>query len=163
MRAHQVFAAMSDEQAERMLGLLKEQSPAVYTQSVAAAASAFKARPRFLLQQPDDKRARMVRRALSRVAAAPLAEEVLASYFLDARKELLVEWLDAAGVAHEDGSLEDDRPAPPDAKALGAALEKFRAAGGDDAEERELLLRAFAAQSAIDWPDLEARLSARDA
>ncbi len=39
---------------------------------------------------------------------------------------------------------------------LEKAMEKFRQ--GEDAERRELLLRAFAGQSAIDWPELEALL-----
>ena len=39
-------------------------------------------------------------------------------------------------------------------KELEKAIERFLE--GDQVEDRELLLRAFAAQSAIDWPDLAA-------
>ena len=39
---------------------------------------------------------------------------------------------------------------------LEEAVEAFRA--GEDPEEREILLQAFAAQSAIDWPELEGLL-----
>ena len=161
MRAYQVFAGMAPEQAERVLGALKERVPAVYTQAVAAASAALKARPRFLLSQPDDKRAHLVRRALSRVQANALAEEVLAAYFLEARRELLVEWLDAAGVAHDEGTLEAD-PVPPPPEKLHEALVGFRRAEGEEAADRELLLRAFAAQSAVDWPDLDAELGGPD-
>ena len=155
MRAYQIFAGMNPDHAVRVLDTLRESSPAVYTHAVAAASAAFKARPRFLMSQAPDRRAQMMRRALARVAASDLAEEVLAAYFLEARKELLVEWLDAVGVEHEDGALTGERPEAPPRKKLEEAVDGFLAA--DDEPDRELLLRAFAAQSAIEWPDLEAR------
>lgn len=162
MRAHQVFAAMSPEEATRVLDALLERAPGVYTQSLAAASVAFKARPQFLMKQPPAKRAAMVRRALARVAANDLAEEVLANYFLDVRKELLVEWLDAVGVEHEEGVLQGDMPPSPPEETLRKAVEVFLR-GGKDAEgeeglDRALLLRAFAAQRAVDWPALESLL-----
>jgi hypothetical protein len=112
------------------------------------------------MRQPHAKRAELVRRALARVAASAVAEELLAVYFLDCRKELLVEWLDAVGLEHEDGTLKADAPPCPEAGKLAKAVERFRGAasqGGDpgDRAERELLLRAFAAQTAVDWPALE--------
>lgn len=156
MRAYQVFAEMSPERAAEVLNALHEGSPAVYTQAVAAASAALKARPRFLMKQPPDKRAHLVRRALSRVAANELAEEVLAAYFLESRRELLVEWLDAAGVEHEEGTLKAEPPEPAP-ETLAKAVDAFLA--GEGRADRELLLRAFAAQGAVDWPALEARLS----
>ncbi|MDP6540582.1 MAG: hypothetical protein QF410_13655 [Planctomycetota bacterium] len=153
---------MTPERAVSLMAQLEEASPAVYNQAVAAASAVMKARPKFILKLPAAKRAQMVRRALARVAATPLAEEVLASYFLEVRKALLVEWLDQLGLEHDEGALKTDRPeCPPEAdveKAVGA----FRAAGGDDRDDRELLLAAFAAQSAIDWPSLEAQLEPGD-
>jgi hypothetical protein len=154
MRAYQVFAAMEAERAVDLLNTLRETSPAVYTQAVAAASAALKARPRFLMKQPPDKRAQLVRRALARVAASDLAEEVLAAYFLGARKELLIEWLDAVGVEHEEGALKVEEPECPPRDKLDTAVSDFLS--GENTPDRELLLRAFAAQSAIDWPDLEA-------
>jgi hypothetical protein len=156
VRAFHVFARMRPERAREVLSALREKAPGVYTQAVAAASAAMRARPRFLVAQPEDKRAELVRRTLSRVAAAELAEEVLAAYFLEVRRDLLVEWLDAVGVAHEEGTLKGADPPPPPKEKLEAALSAFLA--GSDRADRELLLEAFAAQSAVDWPDLEAAL-----
>ena len=94
-----------------------------------------------------------MRQALSRVATNPVAEEVLAAYFLQVRKPLLIEWLDALGLEHEEGSLKADAPPEPERVALEKAVRAFRKA--DDDAERELLLQAFAAQTAIEWPALE--------
>jgi hypothetical protein len=157
MRSFQVFAAMSPEEAEAFFGRIKESSPAIFAQSVHAASAALKSRPAFLMKQPFPKQAAAVRRALARVASNPLADETLALYFLECRKELLTEWLDAAGVEHEDGALQDDSPPEPEADSVRQAVEKFR--GVDEDPDRLLLLRAFAAQSAVEWPHLESLIA----
>ncbi len=154
MRPHQVFGQMTPEHAAQVMAVLAEKSPGVYTQAVAATGMAMNARPKFLLRQPAEKRANMIRRALSRVRANDLAEEVLAAYFLDARRELLTEWLDSVGLKHEKGILQEEDPPPPAKEQLEQATESFLK--GAETEDRKLLLRAFAAQSAIDWPDLTA-------
>jgi hypothetical protein len=136
--------------------VLSKEAPAMFRQAVDAAAASIKARPVYLRRQPFEKRAAAVRRSLARILANPVADEVLAVYFLECRKELLLEWLDLAGLKHEDGTLEDESPDQPAEGDLKAAVEKYRAA--DDDPDRELLLRAFAAQSAVEWPALDAHL-----
>ena len=160
MRSYQVFASMSNDEAVRLLRALAEQSPGAFANAVAVAAVALKARPVYLQKQPFERRAEHVRRALARVAANPMASEILAAYFLECRKPLLVEWLDTVGLAHEDGMLSADAPAQPKSKELAKAIDTFLAAGDD--VDRPLLLRAFAAQDAIEWPDLETRLAGPD-
>jgi len=156
MRSFQVFAAMTPERATELIASLKEKSPGMFAQALAAAAAAMRARPVYIARQPIEKQAAAIRRALARVSASPVAEELLAVYFLECRKELLVEWLDALGIAHDEGSLTEDEPAQPSKKKLHDAAKGFRAT--DDDPDRELLLAAFAAQSAIDWPELDALL-----
>jgi len=156
MRAYQVFATLEPERAEALFRGLQKKSPEMFTNAVAAASGALKSRPGYLLKQPFPKRVQAVRRALSRVASNTIAEEIFAVYFLEVKQELLVEWLDGVGLEHDEGSLEDDHPEEPEKDQLEAAVKAFRAV--DDDLDRELLLRAFAAQSAIDWPALEALL-----
>jgi len=156
MKPYQVFSRMTPERAAEVFGRLSEETPAVYTQAVAAASRVMKARPRFLMKQPKERRANLLRQALSRVAANELAEEVLAAYFLQSRKPLLLEWLDAVGVEHDEGVLREDAPPAPPREQLEAAVAQFRE--GDQAADRELLLQSFSSQSAVDWPDLRALL-----
>ncbi|NNL65721.1 MAG: hypothetical protein HKP30_05725 [Myxococcales bacterium] len=154
MRAYQVFAAMAPELAERLLETLSDKAPGITAQAIAVAAATMNARPQYMRKQPFAKRAAAVRRGLARVKSNDMAEEVLAVYFLECRKELLEEWLGILGLEHEDGILKDDEPPKPSEADLKAAVDKFRS-GGDDAD-RELLLQAFAAQVSIDWPELDA-------
>jgi hypothetical protein len=157
IRAYQIFAAMSPEDSESLLREVAEKSPGSFTQAVYAAAAAFKSRPQFLAKQPFAKRASMVRRALARVSTNPVAEELLAIYFLECKNEVLVEWLDALGIEHEEGSLKEESPAEPPTAKLQEVVKDFRGDGGSF--ERELLLKAFAAQDAIDWPSLDELIS----
>ena len=156
MKPHQVFARMSPARAFEMLTKVQEKLPGVYTQAVGAACVTLKARPQFLMKQSKEKRAHYVRQALARFAAAQIAEEVLAAYFLEVRRDLLTEWLDALGIEHENGILKNDNPAQPTRGEIEAAVAKFRS--GEGADDRQLLLEAFAAQSAVEWPALDALL-----
>jgi hypothetical protein len=159
MRAHEVFAWMGADGSRRLIQELQAEKAGGAALALGAAAEAFRLRPQFLRRQPVEKQAEWVRRALSRPSSVAAAEEVLAEYFLSARRPLLVELLDAFGVKHEEGELKDQSPECPESKKLRAAVKSFRK--GEDPEVRELLLRAFAAQSAIDWPPLEELLGGK--
>jgi hypothetical protein len=159
VKAYQVFARMPPERAQALLEALREGAPAVHAQALAAASAFLRARPQFVQKQRPERRAQLVRQALSRVATSIVAEEVLAAYFLHVKKALLVEWLDALGLEHEEGALKADAPPEPERGLLEKAVSAFRKP--DDAADRELLLQAFAAQSAIAWPTLESLISPR--
>ena len=160
MKAYQVFARMTPERARVLLDGLRKEAPGVYTQALGAASVWLRARPQFVLKQPAEKRARLVRQALSRVATNIIAEEVLAAYFLQVKKTLLVEWLDAVGLEHEEGSLKTDAPPEPVRGVLEKAVASFEKP--EDAADRALLLQAFAAQTAIEWPTLEELIARAD-
>ncbi len=153
MRSNEIFAAMSGGEALSFLEEMRESAPDVAKLALAAAAEAFRLRPEFLKRQPRPRQAEWMRRALGRTVGARLAEEVLATYFLEHEKDLLIELLDTLGVPHEEGRLEQENPPPPGDAALAKGVEKFKS--GTDAEKRLFLLRSFAAQSAIDWPALD--------
>ena len=92
------------------------------------------------------------------MASNGVAEEILAVYFLECHRPLLVEWLDAVGLAHEDGILKDEMPAQPDEEKLREAAERYLS--GEEPETRRLCLCAFSAQEPIEWPVLDAILAA---
>ena len=154
MRSNEIFAAMSSEEALGFLDQMRSEAPEVARIALAAAAEAFRLRPEFLKRQPRPRQAEWMRRALGRTIGAPLAEEVLATYFLEKERDLLVELLDALGVPHDEGRLSHGEQTCPEPKALDKAVQKFL--GGDRKDKRRLLLHAFAAQASIEWPDLEA-------
>lgn len=156
MRSNQIFSRMSKEQAAAFLDDLKQEARPVANLALNAACQAFKLRPEFLRRQPKAKQAEWMRRALGRNVAAALAEELLATYFLEHQLPLLTELLDSLGVPHEEGQLETPEPECPPEDKLREVVESFRK--GEHPRRRELLLRAFAAQSGVSWPPLETLL-----
>ncbi|HIG00999.1 MAG TPA: hypothetical protein EYQ66_06790 [Myxococcales bacterium] len=158
MRPHEVFASMPSEHTTAFFTTLAQDCPGLFTQAVQAASVATKSRPQYLLRQPLDKRAAALRRVLARVASGPMAEEILASYFVDCRKEVLVAWLDRVGLKHEEGILKEESPESPAEAKLAEHVKAFLAEKDDP--DRGLLLSAFGAQSAIDWPTLDALVQA---
>jgi hypothetical protein len=161
MRSNEIFSRMSSESALAFLEEIHKEAPKVEELALSAAAGAFRLRPVFLRRQPRKRQSEWMRQALARASLCAVAEEVLAQYFLEYHAALLGEWLDALGLPHENGVLTGDTPVCPDEAKLAAAVAAFRK--GEDRERRELLLRAFAAQSAIDWPALEKLLESAEA
>ena len=157
MRSNEIFSRMSPEAALAFLEEVHREAPKVEEIALSAAASAFRLRPMFLRRQQRKRQSEWMRQALSRNAFAAVAEEVLAEYFLEYHNDLLAELLDGLGLEHEKGVLKSEgAPVCPDKSKLEAAVSAFRK--GENAQRRDLLLRAFAAQTAIDWPELEALL-----
>jgi hypothetical protein len=160
MRPYEIFREMPAEHAVKFCGALADSAPNAYRQCLALASAAIRARPVFLRRRPLERQAEAVRRALARVASNEVAEEMLAVFFLECRRELLVSWLDAVGVAHENGVLQDDTVAEPQSDQLREAVAKFLEVEEEaDRYERRLLLLTFAAQSSIEWPTLDALLA----
>jgi len=157
MRCFEVFAAMPQEQARQVLREIREKAPAGFQQALMLACGVMRSRPVYMRGLPLEKQADAVRQALARVASNIVAEEMLAIYFLECRRPLLVEWLDAVGLPHEEGVLKDERPAQPDAAKLGEAAASFLT--GEEPEIRRLLLLSFSAQGPIEWPALDALLA----
>jgi hypothetical protein len=157
MRSNEIFSRMSPESALAFLEEVHREAPKVEEIALSAAAGAFRLRPLFLRKQPRKRQSEWMRQALARTAFAAVAEEVLAEYFLEYHNGLLGELLDGLGLEHEKGVLKGEgAPVCPDKAKLEEAVATFRK--GDQRERREMLLRAFAAQSAVSWPELEVLL-----
>lgn len=157
MRPHQIIAGMDQEQFDGIMGAIAEESPEAVKSTTVAAAQILRFRPKFLLKQPLPKRLKSIRGAMSRMTANDLAEEILAVYFLKCRLPLLTAWLDAMELEHEEGILTQDEVPCPEKDVLEAKVAEFRGQGASDGSEadRDLMLRVFGAQAAIDWPTLD--------
>lgn len=154
MRPHQIISSLDAEGFDRVMDALHAESPEVTQSTTIAAAQVLKFRPKFLLKQKPAKRRASIKSAMSRSTANSLAEELLAVYFLKCRLPLLEEWLDLMELEHEEGILTQDEVPCPDAAELEKKVETFRA--GDEPGDRDLLLKVFSGQSAIEWPTLDA-------
>ncbi len=78
-------------------------------------AKALNFRPQAIKKLPMAQRAKRARSILERTSNRELAYELFGSYLLSKTKGLVTDFLDATGVAHKDGmidDIEDSRPRP---------------------------------------------------
>jgi hypothetical protein len=145
---------MTPEEAHAFFQGMRDEVKPLYKQAEVVAAAVLRVRPVFLGKQPFPKRADMIRKALAMKQNDEAAGELLASYFVEKHAEELGELLDLLKIEHENGTLKGESPPEPDAKLLKSAVERFRK--GENAPMRSVILKAFAAQPAIEWPKLDA-------
>ena len=151
-----VFRSMSDEEVQHLVGEMRDHLRPLYKQLEGHAAATMRLRPVFLGKQPFEKRCQLIRKAFSLKMNAEPAGEILPAFFMERYPKDVVELLDALGVKHDEGVLKEDAPKAPTKAKLTKAVEAFRK--GENPIMRNLLLKTFAAQSAIDWPELDAML-----
>jgi hypothetical protein len=118
-------------------------------------AKALNSRLSSLAKRPISFKMKALRSFLIKQRDESLAQEILRSYFLGPRKELVTAFLDATGVAHEDGQVEDAE-AQPDGKKIQGAVEALLA--DQSAEDVALYLDVATFQ----WPDLKELVEARE-
>jgi hypothetical protein len=98
-------------------------------------------------RQPPALKVRALRAWLIRERDEALAGEMLRSYFLGPRKDMVVSFLDATGVKHKDGQVDGD--SGPEPAKVGEAVKALLAK--HDREDVRLYLRI----AAVQWPDVK--------
>jgi len=138
--------AMSDE---RFLAIYEGLSEQGFGPLDGDVAKALKFRPQAIRKLPMDKRAKKARQILLAGGQADLAYELCGGYLLKTHDKLMPDFLDATGVPHENGMIEDTSGSKPDADKIADAVkaldEKY------PAEDVTLYLGICAMQ----WPDVE--------
>ena len=129
---------------------LEEQATDDQIQAVLIIAQQKKFRPKFILSLDEDRKARHLSGLLS--LPDTLAARALVIYHLAAQREMMGAFLDALGIAHENGLIQDDG-AKPDAGKIAPAVavlkEKFPAA------DVSLYLKTLVCQDPDTWGALK--------
>ena len=136
---------MSDERFLAIYESLAEQGFGPLDGEVA---KALKFRPHAIRKLAMDKRARKARQLLLSGGRAELAYELCGGYLLRTHEELMPDFLDATGVPHDKGMIEDVDEAIPDVDKVPAAVEALD--GKYPAEDVTLYLGICATQ----WPEV---------
>ncbi len=127
----------------------------LYRVTLQAVAQARKLRPVFLERQPRTERHPTMIAALCRPAQELVAANLIRGWLMKKHTALLIDFLDALGIAHKQGAVEDLPPAVDDAKlrgAIDALLAKH------PAEVVAVYLNAFSAMNDSGWTNLDEML-----
>lgn len=102
-----------------------EQAALEQAEAVALIAGQLKFRPKSVVTLADEKKARHLA-GLIRVSDL-LAARLIISYHLAHKRPMMGAFLDALGIAHEDGLIKDESPTAPDAAAVDKAVQVLSA------------------------------------
>jgi len=102
-----------------------EQAALEQAEAVALIARQIKFRPKSVISLTHDKKARHLA-GLTQVSDL-LAARLLIAYHLEHQRPMMAAFLDALGIAHEDGLIADEQLEPPSAERLKAAADTLRA------------------------------------
>jgi len=110
---------------ERFLAIYQALTEKGYGPLDGEVAKLLRFRPQAIRKIPLEKRARVARSWISEKHNAELCYELFGTYLVRTRKELVTGFLDATGVPHEEGMIEDIDVARPDPAKVPAALEEL--------------------------------------
>src|SRR5262245_13729424 len=161
MRPHEIVASVEPERWGAILTTVREHSHELWHDLERTARQDQRIPPQLWQRMsPDDRQAR-IRVALRAPASAALALDAVREYLLAEQPPPLVRFLDAAGIEHSEGVLDDGPIEGPSAEQLDAAIETLRAEFPEP--DALLYLRTLAAQDNTAWSGLVERLTEWDA
>ena len=131
---------------DRFLALYESLAEQGFGPMDANVAKALKFRPHAIRKLPMAQRSRKARALLLSSNDAELAYELSGSYLVKHHRTLITDFLDATGVAHDDGMIEDLDAGAPDGDKIGAAATEL---DGSFASDDVTLYLAMCAQQ---WP-----------
>lgn len=155
LTSHELLGFMSPTLAQEVLTYAYESDKPLYKATLGAVAGARKLRPVFLERQPRKQRDGLLLATLARPALEPAAANLLRTWLLKKHNALLVDFLDALGIAHKEGVVDDLPPTMEDAK-LAAAVDTVL--GKYPAEVVAVYLNAFQEMNEVEWPNLKTML-----
>ncbi|HYT60443.1 MAG TPA: hypothetical protein VEL06_09745 [Haliangiales bacterium] len=146
---------MSPQLAAEILEHAYSSDKELYKATLAAVAQARKVRPLFLERHPRAERHVAMLSTLSRPAMEPAAGGLLRGWLLKKHTALLTDFLDALGLPHKEGVVEELPQTMDDAK-LRSAVETILAKHPQ--EVVIVYLHAFYEMNEARWPNLKALL-----
>jgi hypothetical protein len=155
LSSHELLGFMSPTLAADILSYAYDTDKPLYRAMVSAVAEARKVRPVFLERQPRAQRHTTMLATLTRPSMEPAAGNLIRTWLVKKQNPMLVQYLDALGIPHKEGVVDDLPPSMDDAK-LKAAVEGLLAKFPH--EEVAVYLLAFNEMNEANWPNLKAML-----
>ena len=155
LTAHEFLGFMSPALAGEILAFIHESDKPGYRMVMNAVAEARKVRPVYLERQPRSERHTAMLATLTRPNMEVVAGNLIRTWLVKKQKPMLCDFLDAMGIAHKDGAVEDLPAAVDDAK-LRAAVDGLLAKYPP--ETVAVYLQAFNDMNQANWPNLKSLL-----
>lgn len=155
LTSHELFGFMSPTLANDILGFTFETDKPAYKATLAAVAQAKHVRPVFLERQPREARHTAMLAVLAKPNLEPAAGALLRVWLVKKHVAMLVDFMNALGIPHENGAV-DDLPKTMDDEKLKTAVEVLL--GKYPHEAVAVYLNAFNEMNAAGWANLQTML-----
>ena len=155
MTSHEIIAFLPPEVAAHILDFSFTSDRKVYRAAMEAVAQARRLRSVFLERQPRPQRDKLIIESLGTPKLAAMTDNLVRHWLLSAHKGMLGDFLDALGVKHENGVVENLPDSVPD-PALRAAIDGMLAKHPQEAVV--VYLHGFNTMNDSKWTNLDAIL-----
>jgi hypothetical protein len=155
LTSHEIIGFMSPAQAVEIINYAYESDKPLYHVVVKAVAEARKLRPVFLERQPRTERHTQMLSTLARPSLEMVTGNLIRAWLVKKHKNMLVDFLNALGIQHNEGVVEDLPESMADEKlkpAIDALLAKY------PQEAVAVYLHAFNDMNEANWPNLKTML-----
>jgi hypothetical protein len=155
LKSHELLGFMSPALANDILSFIFESDKPAYRAALAAVAEAKRVRPIFLERQPRAERHTTMLSVLTKPNLDPAAAAFIRAWLVKKQAAMLVDFLNALGIPHENGVVED-LPGSVDDMKLKAAIEILL--GKYPHEVVAVYLNAFNDMNVANWANLKSAL-----
>jgi|ERR1051326_129173 hypothetical protein len=155
LTSHELYGFMSPKLALEILTFAFESDKPLYRATLQAVAEARKVRPVFLERQPRTDRHNQMLSTLTRPSLEMVTANLIRSWLIKKHKDMLVDFLTALGIQHNEGVVEDLPESMDDAK-LRAAIDGLLAKHPHEAVA--VYLHAFNDMNEANWQNLKTML-----
>jgi hypothetical protein len=155
LTSHELFGFMSPALALEILTFTHDTDKPLYQATLRAVADARKLRPAYFIRQPRTQQHAMMVATLARPAMEAVTGNVIRAWLLKKHKQMLIDFLDALGIANEEGVVEH-LPATMDDAKVRTGVEALLAKHPPEAVA--VYLHAFNEMNEVEWPNLKAML-----
>jgi hypothetical protein len=155
LTSHELLGFMSPPLAMEILTYAYESDKPLYKATLAAVAENRRLRPVFLERQPRPQRNATIVATLAKPSLEIVTANLIRTWLLKKYTSLLGDFLDALGIAHKEGVVEDLPATMEDIKlaaAVDKVLEKY------PPEIVAVYLNAFSEMNEVQWPNLKTML-----
>jgi hypothetical protein len=157
LTSHELIGFMSPTLALEILTFSFESDKPLYRATLSAVAEARKLRPVYFERQPRTQRHAVMLATLAKPALEMVAANLIRAWLLKKYNGMLSDFLDALGITHKEGVVEDLPSAMADDK-LRAAVDVLVAKYPP--EVVAVYLNAFNDMNEVEWPNLKTMLEA---
>lgn len=152
LTCHELFGFMSPETALEILNYAYASDKPLYHATLSAVAEARKVRPAFLEKKPRATRHQDMIQTLTHPNMEPQAGLLIRAWLLKTQTSIITDFLNALGIPHKEGVVEELPPKLEDDK-LNAALDAL--AAKYPKERIAIYLNVLCATGDVSWPNLE--------